>query len=388
MQTELGRIAALSERVEAEESPLEQQVRRVAWLIALVAVAAGLAFLPIGWLAAGLPLEDAFTFAIGLIVANVPEGLLPTLTLALAVGVAGLARRGALVKRLSAVETLGSTTVICTDKTGTLTENRMRAVRIWTPLGELDLEAGHRCGGGGRGRPRARLPRPRDRGLLAPPSSLPERAGKSRGEATEVGLLEAARALGIDVDVARREHDRRRALPLRPEAAPDVDRRRARDGGITVHAKGAPEEVLERSTMIGGRDDHLPLTRGRPRERARRARALRGAGAARARRRPAPAARRSCSRRRSARTPSATSSCSGWSRSSIRRGRRSRTPSPAATTAGIRIIVVTGDYGLTAAEIARRVGIARDGGTVVTGERARADERAPSSTGSCVRARS
>ena len=87
MQTELGRIAALSERVEAEESPLEQQVRRVAWLIALVAVAAGLAFLPIGWLAAGLPLEDAFTFAVGLIVANVPEGLLPTLTLALAVGV-------------------------------------------------------------------------------------------------------------------------------------------------------------------------------------------------------------------------------------------------------------------------------------------------------------
>ena len=78
MQTELGRIAALSERVEADESPLEQQVRRAAWLIALVAVGVGLAFLPIGWLAAGLPLGDAFTFAVGLIVANVPEGLLPT----------------------------------------------------------------------------------------------------------------------------------------------------------------------------------------------------------------------------------------------------------------------------------------------------------------------
>ena len=101
MQTELGRIAALSERIRVEASPLEQQVRRVAWLIALVSVAAGLAFLPIGWLAAGLPLRDAFTFAIGLIVANVPEGLLPTLTLALAVGVAQPARRGALVKRLS-----------------------------------------------------------------------------------------------------------------------------------------------------------------------------------------------------------------------------------------------------------------------------------------------
>jgi P-type E1-E2 ATPase len=124
MQTELGRIAELSERVEPEPSPLELQVRRVAWLIAAIAVVAGLAFLPIGWLAAGLPPKDAFSFAIGMIVANVPEGLLPTITLALAVGVADLARQGALIKRLAAVETLGSTSVICTDKTGTLTENR------------------------------------------------------------------------------------------------------------------------------------------------------------------------------------------------------------------------------------------------------------------------
>jgi P-type E1-E2 ATPase len=128
---------------------LELQVRRVAWLIALVAVAGGLAFLPIG-LAAGLPLHDALSFAIGLIVANVPEGLLPTITLALAIGVAGLARRGALVKRLSAVETLGSTTVICTDKTGTLTENRMLAARVWTPLGEVDLEADRTAGAASR----------------------------------------------------------------------------------------------------------------------------------------------------------------------------------------------------------------------------------------------
>ena len=68
-----------------------------------------------------------------------PEGLLPVITLALAVAVRGLARRGALVKRLSAVETLGSTDVICTDKTGTLTENRMRPVAVWTPAGEVDL---------------------------------------------------------------------------------------------------------------------------------------------------------------------------------------------------------------------------------------------------------
>ena len=87
-------------------SPLERQVRRVAWLIAGVAVGVGLAFLPLGMLA-GLSFTEAAVFAIGLLVANVPEGLLPTITLALAVGVGELARRGGLVKRLSAIETLG-----------------------------------------------------------------------------------------------------------------------------------------------------------------------------------------------------------------------------------------------------------------------------------------
>src|SRR6185369_11369216 len=79
----------------------------------------------------------AITFSIGLIVANVPEGLLPTITLALASGVRQLARRGAVVKRLSAVETLGSVTVICTDKTGTLTENRMRVTQLWLLANEI-----------------------------------------------------------------------------------------------------------------------------------------------------------------------------------------------------------------------------------------------------------
>ena len=89
-----------------------------------------------------MTISDAVVFAVGLLVANVPEGLLPTITLALAVGVRRLARGGALVKRLSAVETLGATNVICTDKTGTLTENRMEVDRAWAGGVELVAHGG------------------------------------------------------------------------------------------------------------------------------------------------------------------------------------------------------------------------------------------------------
>jgi P-type E1-E2 ATPase len=102
-RTEIGRIAALAGRRPPSDSPLERQVRRVAYLIAAVALGVGIAFLPLG-VAAGLSWTAAAVFAVGLLVAIVPEGLLPTITLALAAGVRAMARRGALVKRLSAVE--------------------------------------------------------------------------------------------------------------------------------------------------------------------------------------------------------------------------------------------------------------------------------------------
>ena len=295
-----------------------------------------------------------------------PEGLLPTLTLALAVGVAGLARRGALVKRLSAVETLGSTTVICTDKTGTLTENRMRAVRVWTPLGELDLEADVDVGAAVAADPVLGF---LGRAIAACSTAelAAERTGKSRGEATEIGLLEAARALGIDIAVARREHDRRKLYRFDPKLRlmSTVDERA--DRGITVHAKGAPEEVLARSTMIGGADHHVPLTE-HDRERVLAvleryaAQGLRVLAVARRR---LPDGSQPPDRREDA------------ERDLVLLGLVALFDPPRPEVAeavadchaaGVRIIVVTGDYGLTAAEIARRVGIARDGGAVVTGE--------------------
>ena len=92
MHTELGRIAALSERVKSEESPLDRQVRRVAWLIAIIAVVMAGLFLPVATFGAGLSFSQSIVFAVGLIAGNVPEGLLPVITLALAIGVRGLAR--------------------------------------------------------------------------------------------------------------------------------------------------------------------------------------------------------------------------------------------------------------------------------------------------------
>jgi calcium-translocating P-type ATPase len=365
MQTELGRIAALTERVETELSPLELQVRRVAWLITLFALLVGIAFLPIGWLVAGLPLQDAFNFAIGLIVANVPEGLLPTITLALAVGVAMLARRGALVKRLSAVETLGSADVVCTDKTGTLTENRMRAVRIWTPLGEIELETASDLEAAVAANPVLAL-LGRATASCSTAEVDPARKGKSRGEATEIGMLEAARDLGIDVALRRRER-RRKALyrfdpTLRLMSTVDV----REDGTLTVHSKGAPEEVLHRATLIGGLDNHRPIEETDREEMLAVLERYAKVGLrvlAVARRRLPDGADPPTRREDAERDLCVLGLVALFD-----------PPRPEVAgavdqchAAGIRILVVTGDYGPTAAEIARRVGIARDGALVLTG---------------------
>ena len=251
MGTEIGRIAALSERVRTDESPLEHQVKRVAKLIAVVAIGMGIAFIPLGTLAAGLPLADAVNFSIGLLVANVPEGLLPTITLALAVGVRILARNGALVKRISAVETLGSTSVICTDKTGTLTMNRMRVVRCWTTAGVLDTTASPLTTPTGPGR------RLVEAGTACNTASLgPD--GAEAGDPTELALLHLAR----DTNIATHPPERLALLHFDP-----VLRRMSTldpgPAGPIVHTKGAPEEVLALCSRIATADADVALDEGR-----------------------------------------------------------------------------------------------------------------------------
>jgi calcium-translocating P-type ATPase len=328
MQTELGRISALSERVSREESPLEAQVRRVAKLIAAVAVVVGLVFLPLGLLA-GLPFAEALVFAVGLLVANVPEGLLPTITLALAVGVRALAREGALVKRLSAVETLGSTTVICTDKTGTLTLNRMRVVDFSGDPAALATVA-----------------------AACSTAEVTSNGARRNGDPTEVALLAFAQQQGLDVRPVTRDRHRRAlfAFDAGRKLMTTVDE----VDGLVAHTKGAPERVLarcalaepERAAVLADADAFaakglrvLALARrpvdAVPLERDGVERDLEFVGLTALLDPPRPE------------VAGAVSACH---------------------RAGIRVLVITGDHALTALEIARRVGLDVDAADVVTAE--------------------
>ncbi len=131
MGTEFGRIAHLTSAVESGLSPLQKEIVKATRIIAFLSTVMGVLFFFIGHLI-GIGFWENFIFAIGIIIANVPEGLLPTVTLSLAMGSQRMAKKRALIKTLTSVETLGSVTVICTDKTGTLTQNRMEVERIWT----------------------------------------------------------------------------------------------------------------------------------------------------------------------------------------------------------------------------------------------------------------
>ena len=155
METEFGKIAGFTQSLADAPSPLQREMQRVTKMVTAIAVSMGGVFFLLAVVLAGVDLAESFIFGMGMIVAFVPEGLLSTVTLSLAMGVQRMARRNALIKRLSSVEeTLGSASVICTDKTGTLTQNEMTVRHLWlngrslsvtgtgyVPEGEI-LEAG------------------------------------------------------------------------------------------------------------------------------------------------------------------------------------------------------------------------------------------------------
>ncbi len=256
--SEFGRIAHLTQHLPEPLSPLQQEMERLTHAVTALVLGIGLVFFGLSLGIAGLDPAQSFVFALGMIVAFVPEGLLPTVTLALAMGVRRMARRNALVKKLSAVETLGCTQVICTDKTGTLTKNQMTVQEVvlpqsaglritvsgvgYAPHGELQLEG--RAPGEIAGLMELLLAGSlcNNARLLAPDQ---EADWSVLGDPTEGCLHTLALKAGQDPQKWAVEWVRVGEVPF------DSSRKRMstlhqRGDEVVLFVKGAPPEVLER----------------------------------------------------------------------------------------------------------------------------------------------
>src|SRR5690606_12486279 len=224
-RTRLAAIASLTEQATRPRNPLEVQLGRVVRTVAIIAVGAGAALFAVS-LVLGMPAEMAFLFGLGVTVALVPEGLLPTVTLSLARSAQRMAGRNALVRHLEAVETLGAATFICTDKTGTLTRNEMRVSDIWAP-----------------GRPPAEVLRT---AVLSSTGRMS--GGKPVGDPMEAALHAEALRQGVEVD----EEEVTARFPFDPQR-----RRASVVAGGRLHLKGAPDTVLPLCRPVPGVDEAL-----------------------------------------------------------------------------------------------------------------------------------
>jgi sodium/potassium-transporting ATPase subunit alpha len=358
MRTEFGKIAYLAQAAGEAVSPLRREIEHLSRWIGILAVLIGALFFAVGRVS-GVPFWDAFIFAIGIIVAMVPEGLLPTLTLALVLATQRMARRNVLVRHLPAVGTLGATTVICTDKTGTLTQNRMMVKQLF--LGEhrhaVDpVASGHL--------PVQRyLPFFRVARLC---HDLKEGAHEGAtawlGDPMEIALIEMAES----VVTTPPEHRRVDEIPF------DADRMRmstvhAMAEGPTLYCKGAPETVTPLCNRILVDGELRPLTaelRGRLGA-AQEAMAEQGL-------RVLAFAYRPLEPRWNRESLEQELVCAGLvgledpPRPEVREALRK------CRDAGVRVIMTTGDHPRTALAIAREVGLAgADDTRVITGDQLR-----------------
>jgi calcium-translocating P-type ATPase len=350
MRTEIGEVARLTQTVVPEPSPLQREMARVTRIVTALAVAFGVVFFVLGVATDALAPAEGFLFALGVIVANVPEGLLPTLTLALALGGQRLARRKSLVKRLSAVETLGATTVICTDKTGTLTEGRMTPRALWV--------SGRMVAASALG-PDA----PADVRELLRAAVLASQATRDHGDPTEVALVVAAEQVAIEVDKTRLEHELVAVYPFDSFRKRMTTVHRASEGTV-AYVKGAPREILalcrdmarDGATIALDDDARRGILADHDRLAADGLRLL------------AVATRLLPPDFVDARQQTVECDLTFLGLVAIWDAPRPEVPEATALCqrAGIRVIMVTGDYGLTAQAIARRIGLAVE--TVVTGD--------------------
>lgn len=218
--TEMGRISELAESAEETKAPLQEGLSHLSRQLAIAVVIGAVALLSLGVLR-GLETAEAIEVAVALAIAVVPEGLPAVATLTLAVGMRRMAAGNALVRRLPAVETLGSTTVICSDKTGTLTRNEMQVVEVVTVDGasEDDLWV---------------------TAVLCNDADV-DPDGDPVGDPTEVGLLRGATERGLDWRRLREDHPREREVPFNP-----ATKRMAVVTDGSTHMKGAPEVFVDR----------------------------------------------------------------------------------------------------------------------------------------------
>ena len=255
--TELGRIQGLLDRTEALQTPLTRQLAVLSGWITGAVVVLSTIIAGYGWLVKGARLGESLMTGITLAVAAIPEGLPAIITIALAIGVRRMAARQAIVRHLPAVETLGSTSVICSDKTGTLTRNEMTVEGLWAsgrayalsgtgyqPVGALSTD----------GQPVTDIPADlRDlleAAVLCNDAGLAEVEGRwvISGDPTEAAMVVAGRKIGLDEGRLRADRPRRAVLPFESETRYMATLHPAGDGAVIL-LKGAPEEVFARCDL-------------------------------------------------------------------------------------------------------------------------------------------
>ena len=265
MATEFGRIAHLTQTVGDETTPLQHKLATLGKQLGLFSVTVSVLVALVGWLL-GKPLLEMFLTGVSLAVAVVPEGLPAVVTISLALGVRAMVRKRALLRRLQAAETLGAATVICTDKTGTLTQNEMTLRRIWLPTGEIQVTgigydpAGHFEVDGEKldYHQRPDLLALLQTGLTCNHAHIEkdEQGWHQIGEPTEAALVVAAYKAWLSPPVEAHSvsefsfNSSRKRMTIIEKT----------DEGMFAHVKGAPEVILDRCTHILDGDRERPLT--------------------------------------------------------------------------------------------------------------------------------
>lgn len=249
MKTEFGRISELIEQVPTLETPLSITIRKVAGWITIGVLLISIAMLIIGYLR-GSNFFDAGLAAIALAVAAIPEGLPAIVTITSSIGIRRMARKQAIIRQLPAVEALGSTTIICTDKTGTLTSNEMTVQRIWTPSGDAFVSGAGYCLEGDFFSNEPPNHREIDAllraGILCSDASLDENptGWVPIGDPTEIAFVVAGRKKGLLEDTLRRDWKRIDLIPFEPERKIMATLNASPDNQYSLFIKGAPEEIL------------------------------------------------------------------------------------------------------------------------------------------------